>query len=132
MAGIIPRCVNHLFDKIARLKLEFTMHVSFIELYTDEPYDLLSAQNDPPKLRFVSMLLYKDSSQKGACILHDMKNVLVRSMNEVLRLIERGSAKRRRATTLLNVNSTRSHTVFTIIKIKENTLEKVKKVIRKR
>ncbi|KAG0726958.1 Kinesin-like protein Klp61F [Chionoecetes opilio] len=51
MAGIIPRCVNHLFDELRMQKVEFTMRVSFLELYNEELFDLLSAHDDMSKLR---------------------------------------------------------------------------------
>ena len=52
LAGIIPRCVNHLFDELRIQKVEFTMKVSFLELYNEEIFDLLSAHDDMSKLRY--------------------------------------------------------------------------------
>lgn len=53
LLGIIPRCVNHLFDELRIQKVEFTMRVSFLELYNEELFDLLSAHDDMSKLRYV-------------------------------------------------------------------------------
>ena len=50
--GIIPKCVNHLFDELRCQKSEFTMRVSFLELYNEELFDLLSACDDMSKLRY--------------------------------------------------------------------------------
>ncbi|KAA0195429.1 hypothetical protein HAZT_HAZT002146 [Hyalella azteca] len=108
LAGVIPRCVNHLFDELRIQKLEFTMRVSFLELYNEELFDLL----------------YEDSSRKGSCIIQGLEEVLVRSKNDVYNVIEKGSAKRQTAATLMNAHSSRSHTVFTVtVHIKENTLD---------
>lgn len=51
LAGIIPNCVNHPFDELRMQKVEFTMRVSFLELYNEELFDLLSAHDDMSKLR---------------------------------------------------------------------------------
>ncbi|XP_045585381.2 kinesin-like protein KIF11 [Procambarus clarkii] len=119
LAGIIPRCVTHLFDELRMQKLEFTMRVSFLELYNEELFDLLSAHDDMSKLR-----LYEDASRKGSCIIQGLEEVLVRSKSDVYSVLEKGSAKRQTACTLMNAHSSRSHTVFTVtIHIKENTLD---------
>ncbi|XP_063598256.1 kinesin-like protein Klp61F [Penaeus indicus] len=119
LLGIIPRCVNHLFDELRIQKVEFTMRVSFLELYNEELFDLLSAHDDMSKLR-----LYEDSSRKGSCIIQGLEEVLVRSKSDVYSVLEKGSAKRQTAATLMNAHSSRSHTVFTVtIHIKENTVD---------
>ncbi|XP_076068236.1 uncharacterized protein LOC143040737 isoform X2 [Oratosquilla oratoria] len=119
LAGIIPRCVNHLFDELRVMKAEFTMRVSFLELYNEELFDLLSPQDDLSKLR-----LYEDVSRKGSCIIHGLEEVLVRTKADVYAIIEKGSAKRQTAATLMNAHSSRSHTVFTVtVHMKENTIE---------
>ncbi|KAL7647789.1 UNVERIFIED_CONTAM: hypothetical protein RMT77_001398 [Armadillidium vulgare] len=118
-AGIIPRCVNQLFDELRIQKNEFTMKVSFLELYNEELFDLLSAHDDLSKLR-----LYEDSTRKGSCIISGLEEVHVRTKSDVYSIIEKGSAKRQTAATLMNAHSSRSHTVFTVtVIIKEPTLD---------
>ncbi|XP_045137999.1 kinesin-like protein KIF11 [Portunus trituberculatus] len=119
LAGIIPRCVNHLFDELRMQKVEFTMRVSFLELYNEELFDLLSAHDDFSKLR-----LYEDSSKKGSCIIQGLEEVLVRSKSDVYSILEKGSMQRQTAATLMNAHSSRSHTVFTVtVHMKENTVD---------
>lgn len=68
--------------------------------------------------------LYEDSSRKGSCIIQGLEEVLVRSKSDVYSVLEKGSAKRQTAATLMNAHSSRSHTVFTVtIHIKENTVD---------
>ena len=56
-------------------------------------------------------------------ILQGMEEVIVRSMSDVYRILEMGEEKRRTASSLINANSSRSHTVFTIIvRIRETTM----------
>lgn len=68
--------------------------------------------------------LYEDSSRKGSCIIQGLEEVLVRSKSDVYSVLEKGSAKRQTAATLMNAHSSRSHTVFTVtVHIKENTVD---------
>lgn len=51
-AGIIPRALSHLFDELRLLESqEFTVRVSFLELYNEELFDLLSPSDDASKIR---------------------------------------------------------------------------------
>lgn len=68
--------------------------------------------------------LYEDASRKGSCIIQGLEEVLVRSKSDVYSILEKGSAKRQTAATLMNAHSSRSHTVFTVtVHIKENTVD---------
>lgn len=51
-AGIIPRSLNHLFDELRTLEAqEYTVKVSFLELYNEELFDLLASNDDTSKIR---------------------------------------------------------------------------------
>ena len=51
-AGIIPRALNALFDSLTTAEItEWSVRVSFLELYNEEIFDLLSGQDDHNKLR---------------------------------------------------------------------------------
>jgi len=51
-AGIIPRALSHLFDELRLLEVqEYTVRVSFLELYNEELFDLLSPNDDASKIR---------------------------------------------------------------------------------
>jgi len=50
-SGIIPRSLSHLFDELRLLQAEYTVRVSFLELYNEEIFDLLSPTDDATKLR---------------------------------------------------------------------------------
>lgn len=68
--------------------------------------------------------MYEDATRKGSCIIQGLEEVLVRNKSDVYSILEKGSAKRQTATTLMNAHSSRSHTVFTItVLMKENTVE---------
>ncbi|KOC59085.1 Kinesin-like protein KLP2, partial [Habropoda laboriosa] len=100
-AGIIPRSLSHLFDKMQLLEVqEYTIRVSFLELYNEDLFDLLSPNDDTSKIR-----LYEDTSKKGAVIIHGLEEVTVHNKSEVYKILERGSEKRQTAATLLNAQS---------------------------
>lgn len=116
-AGMIPRCLSHLFDELQLLEnQQYTVRVNFLELYNEELFDLLTDGND------AKIKLYEDVTKKGSVIIHGLEEVTVHSRAEIYGILERGSRKRQTAATLLNANSSRSHTVFSImIHTKENT-----------
>ncbi|XP_024870432.1 kinesin-like protein KIF11 [Temnothorax curvispinosus] len=92
--------------------------INFLEIYNEELIDLLMDGNDtPPKIK-----LYENVTKKGSVIIHGLEEVTVRGKAEIFRILEKGSERRQTAATMLNSNSSRSHTVFSItIHTKENT-----------
>uniref|UniRef100_A0A1Q3EX54 Putative kinesin-like protein n=1 Tax=Culex tarsalis TaxID=7177 RepID=A0A1Q3EX54_CULTA len=116
--GIIPRALNHLFDELRMTELEFSMRISYLELYNEELCDLLST-DDHVKIR-----IYDDVNKKGSVIVQGLEEVLVHSKDDVYKLLAKGQERRRTASTLMNAQSSRSHTIFSIIvHIKENGME---------
>nr|CAD7430638.1 unnamed protein product [Timema monikensis] len=119
LSGLIPRSLSHLFDELRRLQAEFTVRVSYLELYNEELIDLLSTSNDPSKIK-----LYEDPLKKGSVIVSGLEEVTVHTKNEIYNIMEKGSMKRQTASTLMNAQSSRSHTVFSItVHIKENSID---------
>jgi len=89
-AGIIPRALAQLFDELRMQQdAEFSVRVSFLELYNEDIFDLLSATDDLTKLR-----LYEDSARKGSVIIQGLEEVQVQGKKEVYNILERGSKKR--------------------------------------
>ena len=119
-AGIIPQSLCQIFDELKTFAdTEFSVRVSFLELYNEEIFDLLSPAHDTSKLR-----LFEDSTKKGSVIIQGLEEVQVKNKSEVHLLLEKGSAKRKTAETLMNANSSRSHTVFTVtVHVKEACME---------
>ncbi|KAH8415486.1 hypothetical protein KR222_000931, partial [Zaprionus bogoriensis] len=107
--GIIPRALSHLFDELRMMELEYTMRISYLELYNEELCDLLST-DDNTKIR-----IFDDSTKKGSVIIQGLEEITVHSKDDVYKLLEKGKERRKTATTLMNAQSSRSHTVFSIV-----------------
>ncbi|XP_062203178.1 kinesin-like protein KIN-5A [Phragmites australis] len=123
-AGVIPRAVKRIFDILEAQSAEYSMKVSFLELYNEELTDLLapeeSKSSDDKSKK--PMALMEDG--KGGVFVRGLEEEVVSSAGEIYKILERGSAKRKTAETLLNKQSSRSHSIFSItIHIKECTPE---------
>ncbi|GMG19559.1 unnamed protein product [Ambrosiozyma monospora] len=106
-AGIMPRVLFDLFGRLSKVP-EYSVKVSFIELYNEDIIDLLS-EDDGRLLK-----IYDDTNNKRSVVIHGMDEVYIKTPEEGLDLVKLGSNKRKVATTKCNDRSSRSHSVFTI------------------
>ncbi|KAJ0028790.1 hypothetical protein Pint_36047 [Pistacia integerrima] len=125
-AGVIPRAVKQIFDTLESQNAEYSVKVTFLELYNEEITDLLApeeiARVPLEEKQKKQLPLMEDG--KGGVLVRGLEEEIVTSASEIFTLLERGSAKRRTAETLLNKQSSRSHSLFCItIHIKEATPE---------
>lgn len=124
-AGVIPRAVRQIFDILESQHAEYNMKVTFLELYNEEITDLLAPEETSKFIEDKSkkpIALMEDG--KGGVFVRGLEEEIVYSANEIYKILEKGSAKRRTAETLLNKQSSRSHSIFSItIHIKECTPE---------
>lgn len=119
MVGIIPRALSHLFDELRMMQVEFSVRISYLELYNEELCDLLSNDDSTSKIR-----IYDDGNKKGSVIIQGLEEIPVHTKDDVYKLLEKGKERRKTATTLMNAQSSRSHTVFSIlVHIKENGID---------
>ncbi|KAI0868982.1 P-loop containing nucleoside triphosphate hydrolase protein [Hypoxylon argillaceum] len=109
-AGIIPRVLHSLFNKLDVEDTESFVKCSFIELYNEELRDLMSVE-EHAKLK-----IFDDASRKGhaSTVVQGMEEAHIRNAAEGIKLLQEGSLKRQVAATKCNDLSSRSHTVFTI------------------
>ncbi|KDN64027.1 putative kinesin motor domain-containing protein [Colletotrichum sublineola] len=108
-AGIIPRALQALFNKLEVDDTESCVKCSFIELYNEELRDLI-APEDGPKLK-----IFDDTSRRHATtVVQGMEERHIRNAGEGIKVLQDGSLKRQVAATKCNDLSSRSHTVFTV------------------
>ena len=111
--GMIPRAISQLFQFIysADKATMFTVSVSYFEIYCEKLRDLLNPQQDNMTIRET-----KDSS----CSIPELTEVFCGSYDNVMQVIETGKAHRASAPTLMNAESSRSHSIVTILVTQKN------------
>ena len=109
MKGVIPNAINHIFESIsASQDVEFLVRCSYLELYNEEINDLLGDTKNPAKCEI------KEDPDKGVFI-KGLSNEVVENENDMNKLLDRGFKNRTVAATQMNAESSRSHSLFTIV-----------------
>ncbi|ORX39658.1 putative kinesin [Kockovaella imperatae] len=107
MRGLIPRIVEQIFASImsADVTIEYTVKVSYMEIYMERIKDLLAPQND-------NLSIHEDK-QRGVYV-KNLTEVYVGSESEVYKVLKAGGASRATSSTNMNAESSRSHSIFVI------------------
>ncbi|XP_038620543.1 kinesin-like protein KIF11 [Tachyglossus aculeatus] len=120
LAGIIPRTLHQIFEKLSENGTEFSIKVSLLEIYNEELFDLLNPSADVSE----KLQMFDDPRNKRGVIIKGLEEITVHNKDEVYQILERGAAKRTTAATFLNAYSSRSHSVFSVtIHMKETTVD---------
>ncbi|KAJ8941944.1 hypothetical protein NQ318_013278 [Aromia moschata] len=107
--GVIPRAISDIFDFVREnFCYDFAIKVSFIELYQEVLYDLLS-----PKPRDQTTLEIREDTVRGIHI-PGLTEVPVQAASDVLNALTRGSTGRVTGSTAMNAQSSRSHAIFCV------------------
>ena len=111
--GIIPRIVEQMFTSILRSpgNIEYTVRVSYMEIYMEKIRDLLAPQND-------NLPIHEEKS-RGVYV-KGLLEIYVSSVQEVYEVMRRGGAARATAATNMNQESSRSHSIFVITITQKN------------
>lgn len=116
--GVIPLAITDIFSFIRETPhREFLLRVSYLEIYNEKIHDLLkpameagvgpgSAQPEEIKLR---------EDPKRGVFASPLKEEIVQSPTQLLRVIARGDQSRRTRSTQFNAQSSRSHAVVQIV-----------------
>ncbi|RLN96471.1 hypothetical protein BBJ28_00000621 [Nothophytophthora sp. Chile5] len=107
MAGVIPRSIRCIFDALEASGEEFSVRVSFLQLYNEELKDLLDP-NEDKKLRLM------EDAKRGGVYCQNLLEVTATTAKHVYDLVNTGVKNRITSETLMNENSSRSHSIFTI------------------
>eukprot|EP01091_Cochliopodium_minus_P001063 TRINITY_DN1093_c0_g1_i2.p1 TRINITY_DN1093_c0_g1~~TRINITY_DN1093_c0_g1_i2.p1 ORF type:complete len:956 (-),score=362.75 TRINITY_DN1093_c0_g1_i2:31-2898(-) len=123
LKGIIPRMVEDIFNSIAEAdeSMEFLVQVSYVEIYREKIQDLLNPEKKNLNVR--------QNQQKGVYI-EFCTEVYVSCREEVLNVIKTGQSNRSISSTEMNAESSRSHSIFIITVISNNTSQGTKKQAR--
>ncbi|XP_017555518.2 kinesin-like protein KIF21A isoform X3 [Pygocentrus nattereri] len=121
--GIIPRAVSHLFKGIEQRQQaateqgrpvpEFKISAQFLELYNEEVLDLFDSTRDLEARKQKSHIkIHEDAS--GGIYTVGVTTRSVSSEAEMMQCLKLGALSRTTASTQMNVQSSRSHAIFTI------------------
>ena len=107
LRGIIPSAFNHVFDAIDGSEgRNYLIRASFLEIYNENVRDLLGKDQS----RTCDL---KEDPDKGVYV-KDLTTFVVKSVAEIRKLHEVGKKNRSVGATLMNADSSRSHSIFTV------------------
>ena len=111
--GVIPRIVEQIFTNImsSPSTIEYTVRVSYMEIYMERIRDLLAPQNDN--------LPVHEEKNRGVYV-KGLLEIYVSSVQEVYEVMRRGGNARAVAATNMNQESSRSHSIFVITVTQKN------------
>ncbi|XP_064634767.1 kinesin-like protein KIF27 isoform X2 [Lineus longissimus] len=108
--GILPRAIKHIFARMEEHKhIDYKVKVSYFEVYKEELADLL----DPDPSSKKDLHIREDD--KGITVIIGAREVECESMEEVMSCLEAGSSVRHTGSTQMNEQSSRSHSIFTML-----------------
>ncbi|KUI68121.1 Kinesin heavy chain [Cytospora mali] len=111
--GVIPRIVKQIFASImtSPSTIEYTVRVSYMEIYMERIRDLMAPQNDN--------LPVHEEKNRGVYV-KGLLEIYVSSVQEVFEVMRRGGNARAVAATNMNQESSRSHSIFVITVTQKN------------
>lgn len=115
--GVIPLAITDIFSYIRETpSREFLLRVSYLEIYNEKIHDLLSMPtgNAVGGNMAQEEIKLREDSKRGVYA-SPLKEEIVQSPTQLLRVIARGDQARRTASTQFNARSSRSHAVVQIV-----------------
>ncbi|OBT62898.1 hypothetical protein VE03_07869 [Pseudogymnoascus sp. 23342-1-I1] len=116
--GVIPLAITDIFSYIRETpSREFLLRVSYLEIYNEKIHDLL---NPPPANALGANapaqeeIKLREDAKRGVYA-SPLKEEIVQSPTQLLRVIARGDHARRTSSTQFNARSSRSHAVVQIV-----------------
>ncbi|XP_045473504.1 kinesin-like protein KIF3A [Harmonia axyridis] len=109
LQGIIPHSFSQIFTQIASSveQKSFVVTATFLEIYNEEIRDLLSVNTN-------KKLVIHDHKTHGSFV-KNLSGFTVNSIEELKKLFIRGNKNRTTKSNTVNVSSSRSHAIFTIM-----------------
>ncbi|CAM9192770.1 unnamed protein product, partial [Sphacelaria rigidula] len=112
--GIIPRALSLMFAEFkARNNQQFTCHVSYLEIYNEQGFDLLDPTHDSKRLEDLPKVSLMED-EGGNIHLRNLSLYLAANEEEALNYLFLGDTNRAISETAMNKASSRSHCIFTI------------------
>jgi kinesin family protein 5 len=106
LKGVIPRIMEQIFDAImtASSTIEFTVGIGYMEIYMERIRDLMAPSNDNLPI---------NEGPRGPFV-KGLREIFVSSVDEVYQALHIGQRSRATASTNMNLESSRSHSIFVV------------------
>ncbi|KAA6376144.1 MAG: putative Kinesin heavy chain, partial [Streblomastix strix] len=106
--GLIPRCLEVLYhDSSQHGEYIWHIHISYLEVYNDRGFDLLSKGGGKTEISF-------SETESGQLVIKGLNTYRANTLNDALTLLFLGERSRIIASTAMNATSSRSHSVFAV------------------
>lgn len=113
--GVIPLAITDIFSYIRETpSREFLLRVSYLEIYNEKIHDLLGMSAGGAPGAAQEEIKLREDAKRGVYAT-PLKEEIVQSPTQLLRVIARGDQARRVASTQFNSRSSRSHAVVQIV-----------------
>jgi kinesin family member 5 len=121
--GMIPRTISALFALMKKMKpsIEFTIRVSYVEIYLEKILDLLHPHGSSGSITIEddNEEADKAAGRKGTVRIQGASELCCFDEADVCALLARGNACRTMSSTEMNTESSRSHAIF-ILKLEQH------------
>mmetsp|Transcript_17939 Transcript_17939/g.53743 ORF Transcript_17939/g.53743 Transcript_17939/m.53743 type:complete len:766 (-) Transcript_17939:710-3007(-) len=107
LQGLIPNSFEHIFQEVdASQGTQWMVRASYLEIYNEEVRDLLSKNSQTP-------LELKEHKDTGVYV-KGLNSFVVKGEQELRNVVDVGKKNKSVGATLMNKDSSRSHSIFTI------------------
>ncbi|EGR27700.1 kinesin heavy chain, putative, partial [Ichthyophthirius multifiliis] len=109
--GILNLSMQDIFNQVEeQTNTHFMLKCSYIEIYNDQIYDLLTIQQHFQEQLFIGESQNKEFFVKGAC------EQIINSLQDIQEVLIKGEKNKHYAQTVMNHISSRSHAIFMLVK----------------
>ncbi|KRX02113.1 P-loop containing nucleoside triphosphate hydrolase [Pseudocohnilembus persalinus] len=113
--GILTMCFKEIFEQINCIKQtspfdHFSIYCSYLEIYNEKIYDLLKKYDNQEELQNLELRETEDKKFQA----QGAEKEVVSTIDEIFQILEKGEINRHYAQTKMNLQSSRSHTIFKI------------------
>ncbi|KIO18808.1 hypothetical protein M407DRAFT_31522 [Tulasnella calospora MUT 4182] len=142
-AGMVPRVLSRLYQYLETSVADYSVKLSYVELYNEELRDLLAPEMSAPAGSAQPMglagtangggglkIFDEAGSGKRGVLIQGLEDTPVKDFNHAIALLRKGSHRRQIAATKFNDHSSRSHSIFTITVHTKETCSKGDEALR--
>lgn len=103
LAGMGPRTIEEIFSRVNGMNVEYTVRISYLEIFNEELIDLFATADNG-----VALKIYENA--KGQVQVNGLREIVATSATEASEALHRGHARMKNGT-----KSLRSHSIITIM-----------------